>query len=63
MTWNLLNYPDYNNVASDISLRNPYYRTVIQYINPDIIVTQENSTTSSVSLFPNCVMNNTIPGM
>ncbi|MEO5571044.1 MAG: T9SS type A sorting domain-containing protein [Bacteroidia bacterium] len=57
MTWNLLNYPDYTNVSSDTALRNPYYRTVVQYVNPDILVTQENATNSSVSLFLSGVMN------
>ncbi|MEP7170042.1 MAG: T9SS type A sorting domain-containing protein [Bacteroidota bacterium] len=57
MTWNLLNYPDYNNVSSDTALRNPYYRTVVGYVNPDILVTEENAATNSVSMFLNNVVN------
>jgi endonuclease/exonuclease/phosphatase family metal-dependent hydrolase len=57
MTWNLLNYPDYNNVSADTAIRNPYFRTVVQYVNPDILVTQENSMTTGISLFLNGVMN------
>lgn len=59
MTWNLLNYPSQTNLTSDTTTRNPYYRTVIQYAQPDIIVTQENSGSNSVPLFLNSVMNAT----
>ena len=57
MSWNLLNYPDNTNVSGDTTERNPYYRTVIQYVNPDIVVTQENAMNTSVSFFLNKVMN------
>jgi endonuclease/exonuclease/phosphatase family metal-dependent hydrolase len=57
MTWNLLNYPSVSNLSADTALRNPYYRTVIQYVNPDIMVTQENAAANSVSMFLNYVMN------
>lgn len=59
MTWNLLNYPDNSNFTPDTTLRNPYYRAVIQYEYPQIVVTQENANaTNSVNLFLNGVMNN-----
>ncbi len=57
LTWNLLNYPSSSNPSADTAVRNPFYRTVIQHENPDIAVTQENATTSSVSMFLNNVMN------
>lgn len=57
MTWNLLNYPSSSNVTGDTTERNPYYRAVVQYVNPQILVTQENATSSSATLFYNNVMN------
>lgn len=61
MSWNLLNYPDNSNFSSDTTLRNPYYRTVIQYEMPQIMVTQENANATSANLFLNGVMNH--PGI
>lgn len=58
MTWNLLNYPDNSNVSADTAFRHPYYRAVIQYEYPQIVVTQENANAGSVPLFLNNVMNN-----
>jgi len=55
--WNLLNYPDPSNPASDTALRNPYYRTVVQHINPDILVTGENTSLNGTNWFLNQVMN------
>ena len=57
MTWNLLNYPDSNNPGGDTILRHPFYREVIQYVNPDILVTEENTSTTAVTWFLNTVMN------
>lgn len=58
MTWNLLNYPSSSALSADTTVRNPNYRTVVQYVYPDIMVTQENATSGSVSMFLNYVMNN-----
>ncbi len=57
MTWNLLNFPSQSNITEDTTTRLPCYRAVIQYVNPDILVTQENSASNSVSIFLQSVMN------
>ena len=58
MTWNLLNYPSSTNITGDTTERNPHYRDVVHYVNPDILVTQENATSGSYAMFFNNVMNN-----
>src|SRR5438128_1157571 len=57
MCWNLLNYPDVNNPTSDSTLRHPFYRTVVEYEHPDILVTEENTSSSAPTWFLNSVMN------
>jgi len=57
VTWNLLNFPSQGNLDSDTSTRNPCYRTVMQAINADVIVTQENTGNVSVPIFLNSVLN------
>ncbi len=57
LTWNLLNFPSQGNLTEDTTTRLPCYRTVIQYVQPDILVTQENSGTNSVSIFLQSVLN------
>ena len=57
MTWNLLNFPSQSNLVDDTTTRLPCYRTVVQHVNPDIIVTQENSASNSISFFLGSVMN------
>ncbi len=57
MSWNLLNFPSQSNLITDTTTRLPCYRTVVQFVNPDILVTQENSGNNSVSIFLNSVMN------
>ena len=52
VTYNLLNYP-----GTDTSTRNPYYRTTISSLNPDILVVQEITSQSGVTGFLNNVMN------
>lgn len=52
MTYNLLNYPN-----TDTNIRNPHFRTVINSINPDIIVVCEINTQSGVNSFLNNVLN------
>ena len=57
MSWNILNWPDNSSLAADTTLRCPAYRSVVQLVNPDILVTMENTATNSVPLFLNQVMN------
>ncbi|MFN8166285.1 MAG: hypothetical protein U0X76_08980 [Bacteroidia bacterium] len=49
MSYNLLNYPDQGNVLNDTTLRNPYLRTTLSSVSPDILVTQENTGAKTVS--------------
>lgn len=46
MSYNLLNYP-----GSDSGIRNPYFRTVIQSVIPDVLVVQEMTSQSGVNGF------------
>ena len=57
MSWNLLNWPSVSQSIQDSTNRCPDYRTVVQYEEPDILVTQENATTYSTTWFLNSVMN------
>jgi hypothetical protein len=57
MCWNLLNYPSTSAASADTTLRHPFYRTVIQYENPDILVTEENTFFNGTTWFLNNVMN------
>ena len=52
MSYNLLNYP-----GSDTTTRNPYYRTVFESIQPDILVVQEMQSQAGVNGFLNNVLN------
>lgn len=52
MTYNLLNYP-----GSTAATREPFYRTVMNNAQPDIIVVQELSSASGLSSFLNNVLN------
>lgn len=56
-TWNLLNWPIISSAVSDSTGRCPHFRTVLQGIDPDILVTQENSATYSTTWFLNCALN------
>ncbi len=51
MTYNILNYP--GNTAAQ---RNPYFRTIIQAVQPDIIVLGEMTSVAGVTQFLNDVM-------
>lgn len=51
MTYNLLNYP-----SKISSTRNPYFKTVVSEVDPDIIITQEVESLSGVVLFQNQVL-------
>lgn len=57
MSWNLLNFPSQSNLVADTTMRLPCYRTVVHYVNPDIVVTQENSASNSISFFLDHVLN------
>ncbi len=52
VSYNLLNYP-----GSDTAARNPYFRTVINSLNPDILVVQEITSQSGVDGYLSNVMN------
>jgi hypothetical protein len=56
MTYNLLNYPN----AS--STRDPYFRTVLQATNPDILIAQEMTSSAGVTNFLSQVLNYGQPG-
>lgn len=52
MTYNLLNYP-----GTDTAVRNPYFRTIISSVNPDILVVCEITSQTGVNSFLSNVMN------
>lgn len=54
MTYNLLNYPN-----TDTNIRNPHFRTIINAVNPDVLVVSEINTQSGVNSFLNNVLNYT----
>jgi hypothetical protein len=57
MSWNILNWPEISGIVADTTSRGPSYRTVVDYVNPDILVTMENATGYSTTWFLNQVMN------
>jgi hypothetical protein len=57
MSWNVLNFPSTSSVASDTALRCPAYRSVVNYVRPDVLVTMENTSVNSPVYFLNQVMN------
>lgn len=63
MNWNLLNWPNTSDLVNDTTTRLPYYRTVVEYADPDILVTEENQTSYSTTWFLNSVMNLRRPGV
>ena len=56
MSWNLLNFPN-STPTSDSTIRCPYYRTVVSYVQPDIMVTMENTSSTGATWILNNVMN------
>lgn len=52
MMYNLLNYP-----SADTNIRNPYFRTIVSSVNPDILVVCEINTQAGVNAFLNNVLN------
>ena len=57
MAYNLLSYPDQSGVAADTALRNPFYRTIVQSANPDIMAVEELNSQTGYLGFLNNVMN------
>ncbi|GEM_PF-908793 len=57
-SYNVLNYP-----GSTSSIRNPYFRTVIGQIDPDILVVQEMVSNSGLIQFKSQVLNFATPGL
>lgn len=57
MSYNLLNYPAQSTITPDTSTRNPYFRSILQYSNPDIFVAQEVTGQNGVDFFLNNVLN------
>ncbi|MEJ5263660.1 MAG: endonuclease/exonuclease/phosphatase family protein [Ignavibacterium sp.] len=51
MTYNILNYP-----ITDTTSRNPYFRTLFSYIQPDILVVQEITSQQGVNAFLNKIL-------
>lgn len=52
VSYNLLGYP-----GTDTTVRNPYFRTVISSLNPDILVVQEITSQSGIDGYLSNVMN------
>lgn len=52
MSYNILNYP-----GTDTTTRNPYFRTIFDSVEPDIIVVQEIQSQDGVNGFLNNVLN------
>ncbi|MBK9639323.1 MAG: hypothetical protein IPO63_16545 [Bacteroidetes bacterium] len=57
MSYNLLHYPIVNDELADTSLRNPFFRTVMQSADPDILVVAELMSSSGLTGFLNAVLN------
>jgi hypothetical protein len=57
LDYNILNYPGTTGPA-----RNAYFRTIIQPIHPDLVVTEETLSQAGVSLFLSDVLNTLEPG-
>jgi len=57
VSWNLLNFPGSTGAAREV-----YFRTVINKLNPDVLVVQEMLSQTEVNQFLSKVMNYTYPG-
>lgn len=57
MSWNVLNWPSNTNLVTDTTNRCPAYRTVVNYIAPDVLITMENTSVNSPIWFLDQVMN------
>lgn len=57
MSYNLLNYPNTAAVSADTTLRHPFYRTIVQAANPDILAVAELNSSSGYLGFLQQVLN------
>jgi len=57
VSWNLLNWPNGSDLVNDTSTRCPYFRTVMNELQPALLVTSENQSTTSVPWFLQQVLN------
>ena len=57
MSYNILNYP-----FTDTTARNPYFRTIFENIQPDILVVQEIVSQASVDSFLSKILNRSASG-
>ena len=57
MSYNILNYP-----FTDTTARNPYFRTIFENIQPDILVVQEIVSQASVDSFLSKILNQSASG-
>jgi hypothetical protein len=57
MSYNILNYP-----FTDTTARNPYFRTIFENIQPDILIVQEIVSQAGVDSFLSKILNQSSPG-
>jgi hypothetical protein len=57
VSWNLLNWPNASDLVNDTTTRCPYFRAVMGELQPSLVVTSENQSTSSVPWFLQQVLN------
>lgn len=62
MDYNLLNYPAGNPITADTALRNPYFRTTVSAVNPDVLVVEEMQSQAGVDGFLSNVLNTASSG-
>jgi len=58
VSWNILNYPDMNEEPRD-----EYFRSILEILNPDVLVLQEMASAAGVDQFLNEVLNHETPGL
>lgn len=56
LNYNLLNYPS-SSFAADTTARHPHYRTIMNAVNPDILVVQEMNSQAGLNAFLANVLN------
>uniref|UniRef100_A0A832I305 Choice-of-anchor D domain-containing protein n=1 Tax=Eiseniibacteriota bacterium TaxID=2212470 RepID=A0A832I305_UNCEI len=57
VNYNILNYP-----GPSVSVRNPHFRTILEPLEPDVVVVQEMTSQAGVDSFRNNVLNVLWPG-
>jgi endonuclease/exonuclease/phosphatase family metal-dependent hydrolase len=58
MSYNLLNYPNARSNTVSISSIEPYYKKIINYVNPDVLIVVEMLTQDGVTSFQKNVLGN-----